>query len=149
MYASVQKPSYTPGKGKIVPPNVINVMYITTACRKGLQFWLHSRDRAIMQWYKHNICAETHLDGGVVSPFVSPLSTIARAHNTTVALRKGPWRFCPCRSDRALICAETHPCGNVVNTVIMFYVLAALACSNLINWIGGHHVTCTLIGTSH
>ena len=40
----------------------------------------------------YNNCAETHLGGGVMSPFVSPLSTIARAHDPTVvgiiALRK-------------------------------------------------------------
>jgi len=34
---------------------------------------------AVTQTY--NNCAETHLDGGVTSPFVSPLSAIARAHN--------------------------------------------------------------------
>jgi len=48
-------------------------------------------------------CAETHLDGGVMSPFVSPLSAITRAHDPTVigsaALRKGLWRFFPRRSD--------------------------------------------------
>ena len=46
----------------------------------------------------YNDCAETHLDGGVMSPFVSPLSAIAQAHDPTlissVALRKGPRRFC-------------------------------------------------------
>jgi len=47
----------------------------------------------------YNNCAETHLGDGVMSPFVSRLSAIARAHDPTViggvALRKGPWRFWP------------------------------------------------------
>jgi len=54
----------------------------------------------------HNNCAETDLGGGVMSPFVSLLSAIAQAHDptviTSVALRKGPQRFCPYRSDRCL-----------------------------------------------
>jgi len=29
----------------------------------------------------YNNCAETHLGGGVISPFVYPLSTIAQAHD--------------------------------------------------------------------
>ena len=33
----------------------------------------------------YNSCAETHLGGGVMSPFASPLSAIARAHDPTVA----------------------------------------------------------------
>ena len=32
----------------------------------------------------YNNCAETHLDGGVRSPFVSRLSAIARAHDPVV-----------------------------------------------------------------
>jgi len=56
----------------------------------------------VTQTYKN--CAETHLGGGVMSPFVSPLSAIARVHDRTVigsvALRKGPQRFCPHRSDQ-------------------------------------------------
>jgi len=55
----------------------------------------------------YNNCAETHLDGGFMSPFVSPLSTIARAHYPTligsVALRKGPRRFSPHCSDRCCV----------------------------------------------
>jgi len=56
-----------------------------------------------------------------MSPFVSRLSVITQAHDPTVicsvALRKGPWRFCPHRSDRCLhwfLHAETHLCGNVM-----------------------------------
>jgi len=37
---------------------------------------------AVTQTY--NNCAETYLDGGVISPFVSPLSAIARADNPAV-----------------------------------------------------------------
>ena len=66
---------------------------------KGLQkFWLHPRDRyhAVTQTY--NNCAETHLGSGVMSPLLSPLSAIARAHDPTligsVALRKGPRSDC-------------------------------------------------------
>jgi len=32
----------------------------------------------------YNNCAETHLGDGVMGPFVSPLSTIARAHDPAV-----------------------------------------------------------------
>ena len=56
------------------------------------------------QTYNTCNCAETHLGGGVMSPLVSPLSAIDQAHNPTlignVALRTGPRRFCPHRSDR-------------------------------------------------
>ena len=64
--------------------NVNNVNNLT-ARRKGLQrFSLHPRDRyhAVTQTY--NNCAETHLAGGVMSPFASPLSAIARAHDPVV-----------------------------------------------------------------
>jgi len=54
----------------------------------------------------YNNCAETHLGGGVMSPFVSTLSAITRGHDLTVignvAPRKGPWRFCPYLSDCCL-----------------------------------------------
>jgi len=66
-----------------------------TARRKGLQrLSLHPHDHyhAVTQTY--NNCAETHLGGGVMSPFVSPLSAITQARDPTViggvALRKGP-----------------------------------------------------------
>jgi len=52
----------------------------------------------------YNNCAETHLGGGVMRTFVSPVFAIARAHDPTVigsvVLRKGPRRFCLHRSDR-------------------------------------------------
>jgi len=55
----------------------------------------------------YNNCAETHFGGGVMSPFVSPLSAIAEANDPTVigsaAPRKGSQRFCPHRSDRCLV----------------------------------------------
>ena len=115
---SCQSVYYTPGRGKIVPRNVINWSNVNnlTAHTKGLQrFWLHLCDhyRAVTQMY--NNCAETHLGGGVMSPFVFPLSAIAGAHDPTVigsvALRKGPWRFCPHPSDRCralmLTCRKT------------------------------------------
>ena len=77
-------------------------LYNLTVRRKGLQrFWLCPHDcyHAVTLTY-----AETHLGGGVMSPFVSPMSTIIRAHNPTVigsvALCKGPQRFSPHRSDR-------------------------------------------------
>jgi len=65
---------------------------------------LHRRDRyhAVTQTY--NNCAETNLGVGVMSPFVSSVSAITRAHDSavigSVALRKGPRWFCPHRSDR-------------------------------------------------
>ena len=62
-----------------------------------------------------------------MSPFVSPLSAIARAHDPTVigsvALRKGPQRFCLHRSDHCLaliLTCQTHPCDKVASAVIMF-----------------------------
>jgi len=61
-----------------------NVNNLTTH-RKGLQgFWLHPRDHyhAVTETYNH--CAETHLGGGVMSPFVSRLSAITRAHYPVV-----------------------------------------------------------------
>jgi len=67
-----------------------------------------------MQTYN---CGETHLGGGVLSPFVFPLSIIAWEPDPTVvgsiALRKGPQRFCPhccnhcCKLD--FLCAKIHP----------------------------------------
>ena len=136
----------------------INNVNNFTARRKGLQrFWLHPRDRyhAVTQTY--NNCAETHLGGGVMSPFVSLLSAIARAHDPTVissvALRKGPRRFCPHRSDhcRALmLTCQMSPlwqhcecCNNVLSSSWPPW----LAWTSTIQQ-RGHHMTCALIGTS-
>jgi len=101
----------------------------------------------------YNNCAETHLGDGVMSPFVSPLSAIAQAHDPTLigsgALRKGPRRFCSHRSDRCVywrLRVETHPCGNVVSAVIMFCLRFGRHGS--INWTAYHHVKCALIGMS-
>jgi len=82
-----------------------------------------------------------------VSPFVSPSSAIARAHDPTligsVALRKGPRRFCPHRSDCCrvlmLTCRNSplwQRCERCNNAV---FVLAAMARSIEQR---GHHVTC-------
>ena len=125
-----------------------------TAHRKGLQrFWLHPRDQYHAVTQTCNNCAETHLGGGVMSPFVSSLSAIARAHDLSVIgsvpHRKGPRRFCPHRSDRCRVLMLTcrnpplwqccEGCNNAV------FVLAAMAWSVEQR---GHHVTCALIGTS-
>ena len=64
----------------------------------------------------YNNCAETHLGDGVMSHFVSPLSTIARglpgkAHKDSV-------HIVVIAVVRLCLHAETHPCGNVVSTVI-------------------------------
>jgi len=78
----------------------------------------------------YNNCVETHLAGGVMSPFVFPLSAIARAHDQTVigsvALGKGPRRFCPYCSDRCralmLTCRNSplwqrcERCNNVLSS---------------------------------
>ena len=64
----------------------------------------HHRDRRHALTPTYNNCAETHLGGGVMSPFVYPTFPIAQAHDPTVigsvALRTGPQRFCPHCSDR-------------------------------------------------
>jgi len=81
-----------------------------TAHRKGLQDSDYTIMIAVTQMY--NNCAETHLGGGVMSPFVSPLPTITRVHDLTVigsvALRKVPRRFCPHCSDRYLALMLTY-----------------------------------------
>jgi len=133
-------------------------MYINnfTACRKGLQrFWLHPQDRyhAVTQTY--NNCAETHLGGVVMSPFVSPLSAITRTHDPTVigsvALRKGPRRFCPHRSDRwciLMLTCRNSPlwqcCEHCNNVLSSFWP----PWHDLLIEQRGHHVTCALIGMS-
>jgi len=90
-----------------------------------------------------------------MSPFVSPLSAIARAQDPTVtgnvALSKGPRTFCPHRSDccRApmLMCQNSslwqrcECCNNVLSS---FWPPWAWSIEQR-----GHHVTCALIGTSH
>ena len=92
----------------------------------------------------------------VQHPFVSPLSTIARAHDTTdigsVALRKGPRRFCPHCSDccRALMlmcrnsplwqCCER--CNNVLSSFWPPWLTRTWSIERC-----DHHVTCVLIGT--
>ena len=103
----------------------------------------------------YNNCAETHLGGGVTSPFVFPSAAIARAHDLPVtgrvALRKGPRRFCPHRSD--CCCALMLTCRNSplwqrcerCNNVLSSFWLPWLYQFNRQR---GHHVTCALIGTS-
>jgi len=102
----------------------------------------------------YNNCAETHPGGGVMSPFVSPLSAIARAHDPTligsVALGKGPRRFYSHRSDHCrvlMLTCRNLRCGNVVSVVIMFCLRFGRHGSIKIEQ-RGHHVTCALIGTS-
>ena len=91
----------------------------------------------------YNNCAETHLDGGVMSPFVSPLSAIAQAHDPTligsVALR----RFCPHRSDRCRVLMPTcrnSPLWQRMSAVIMFCLRFGRH-SSIIEQ-RGHHVMC-------
>ena len=105
----------------------------------------------------HNNCAETHLGGGVMSPFVSPLSAIARVHDPTVissvALRKGPRRFCPHCSDccRALmLMCRNSPLWQrceYYNNVLSSFWPPWLARTWSIEQ-HGHHMTCALIGMS-
>jgi len=104
----------------------------------------------------YNNCAETNFGGGVMSPFVSPLSAIARAHDPTVigsvALRKGPQRFCPHRSDRyralMLICQNSPlwQCCECCNNLLSLFWLPWLTRTWTIE-LRGLHVTCALIGT--
>ena len=106
----------------------------------------------------YNNCAETHLGGGVMSPFVSLCSAIVWAHDPTVignvARRKGPRRFCPHRSDCCLALMLT--CRNLLlwqgceccNNVLSSFWPPWLAWTWSIEQ-RGHHVTCALIGTSH
>ena len=111
----------------------------------------------IMQTQMYNNCAETHLGGGVMSPFVFPLSAITQAHDPTVigsiAPRKGPRRFCPHRCDRChalMLTCQNSPlwqhCECCINVLSSFW-LPWLARTWTIEQ-RGFHVTCTLIGTS-
>ena len=138
--------------------NNVNNVNNLTAHRKGLRrFWLHPRDRyhAVAQTY--NNCAETHLGGGVMSPFVSPLSAIARVHDPTVigsvALRKGPWKFCPHCIDRChalMFTCRNSPlwqCCERCNNVLFSFWLPWLARTWSIEQCS-HDAAGTLIGTS-
>ena len=88
-----------------------------------------------------------------MSPFVSPLSAIARAHDPTVigsvAPWKGPRRFCPNRSDRCralMLTCRNSPlwqCCERCNNVLSLCWLARSIQQH------GHHVTCALIGMNH
>ena len=127
-----------------------------TAHRKELQrYWLHPRDCCLEVTQTYNNGAETHLVcvaglWSLLSPRCPP-SLPSRANDPTVigsvALRKGPRRFCPHRSDRWCLFAETHPCGNVVSAVIMFclrfgchgsleldHLNSVSSCDMCINW---------------
>ena len=59
-----------------------------------------------------------------MSPFVSPLSAITRAHDPTVissvALRTDSVHIIVIAVMHGCLRAKTHPCGIVVNAVIMF-----------------------------
>jgi len=118
----------------------------------------YTRDcyHAVTQTY--NNYAETHLGGGVMSPFVSRLSAIARAHDPTVigcvALRKGPQRFCPHCSDRChalMLTRRNSPlrqrcerCNNVLSSFTPPWLARTQSIEQ-----HGHHMTCALIGMSH
>jgi len=64
--------------------NLININNLTARRKRLQRFWLHPRDHyhAVTQTY--NNCTEIYLGGGVMSPFVSQLSAIARAHDPVV-----------------------------------------------------------------
>jgi len=96
--------------------------------------FIFDRYQAVTQTY--NNCAETHFGDGVMSPFVSPLSAIARALDPTlvgsVALRKGLRRFWLHHRDRRRTltqaynnCAETHLCGGDMSAFV--FPLIAIA----------------------
>ena len=99
----------------------------------------------------YNNCAETNLGGGVMSPFVSPLSAITRALDPTVigsvALRKAPRRFCQHRSDRCcalMLTCRNSPlwwCCECCNYVLSSFWLPWLAQTWIIEQ-HGLHVTC-------
>ena len=91
-----------------------------------------------------------------MSLLVSPLSAIAQAHNPTlissVALRKGPRRFCPHRSDRCSVLMLTYQnaplwqcCERCNNVLSSFWPPWP---DGSINWTACCHVTCALIWTS-
>ena len=92
-----------------------------------------------------------------MSPFVSPLSVITRAHNPTVigsvALKKGPRILCPHRSDccRALmLTCQNSPlwqrCESCNNVCLRFGCHGSLELDQLNSVV--IHVTCMLIGMS-
>ena len=106
----------------------------------------------------YNNCAQINLGGGVMSPIVSPLSAIAWAHDPTVigsvALRKGPRRFCPhcsnCCSALMLTCRNSplwqrcECCNNVLSSFWLPWLAQTSTISRR-----GLHMTCALIRTSH
>ena len=101
----------------------------------------------------YNNCAETHLGGGVTSPFVSPLSAIVWAHNPTVIGSVGPWRFCPHHCDCCLalmLTCQNSPlwqgCECCNNVLSLFWPPWSAPTRSIEQ--RGHHVTCTLIGMS-
>ena len=110
-----------------------------------------------MQWHKPTIIAETNLGVGVMSPFVSSVSAIARAHDSavigSVALRKGPQWFCPHRSDRCralMLTCRNSPlwqrcecCNNVLSSFWLPWLSRTWTIEQ-----HGLHMTCVLIGTS-
>ena len=131
-----------------MPRNVNNVNNLASR-RKGLQrFWLHPCDHyhAVTQTY--NNCAEIHLDGVVMSPFVSPLSTIARAHDPAVQLsgktHEDSVHILVIAVVHWCLRAETHPCGNVMSAVIMpcLRFWSPWLARTWSNEQRGHHVTC-------
>ena len=60
-------------------PNVNNVNNVWLLSNGLQRFWLHRRDRYDAVTQNQNNCEETHLGGGDMNAFVSPLAAIARA----------------------------------------------------------------------
>ena len=77
-----------------------------------------------MQWHKRTIIVQKLTLVVELWAFCLPISANAWAHDPTVigsvALRKGPRRLCPHRSDHCRALMLTYPCGNAVNAVKMF-----------------------------
>ena len=106
----------------------------------------------IVCWPKRiNFGVETHLDGGVMSTFVFPLTTIAQVTHFNVfwqySSQEGPQRFwlhChECHRALTLTC-QNSPWWQVVSAVITFCLL--LAAIARFTQRHGRHVWCALIG---
>ena len=130
-----------PGVRLALDVNNINNVNNLTAPRKGLQrFWLHPRDRHQAMTQTYNNCAETHFGGGYEPSCLPVVRHRSSAWSGSVALRKGPRRFCPHHSDRCRALMLTYRNSHLwqryerCNNVLSLFWPPWLARTNLINW---------------
>ena len=106
--------------------------------------WLYCHNHYhALTWIRYDSGTENHLCGGVMSTFVFLLSTIAQV--LALAVQSG---LAHKNSDQTFViamvhwrlCANTHPCGEVVSAVIIFLSLLWPPLHSRST--RGHHVTC-------